>query len=265
MFIWEVARFPEGPPGTIDLIPRGQFSTAASALAFHPEGDVLAIGTLGLSLALVDLKDLKRVGNYYGHQGPVRALCFSPDGKTLASGGSETTVGLTRFDDVRKWLESGERPVGRIPRLMQGHLGDVQSLVFVRDGSSGQVEDLLMSTGQDEMLIRWRPSGRHPLAERVVETAGPLNCIAVAPDGTVAGAPTSQAPRATAFPPPVIRAGGLVRRTAHPDGIRSSSGTPTAGRRGNSPAPGRATRPRSGRWPSIPATAVSSRPARTVG
>src|SRR5688572_30724140 len=59
-----------------------------------------------------------------GHHARVLALCFSPDGQVLLTGGADRTI---RAWDVNSGTEI---------RSFAGHLGEIQHLSFVPDGES---------------------------------------------------------------------------------------------------------------------------------
>lgn len=66
----------------------------AGAVAFSPDGRLLAVGTVGegADLTIWELASGKVRGRYSGHRLGTQALAFSPDGKFLASGGADATV-----------------------------------------------------------------------------------------------------------------------------------------------------------------------------
>jgi len=59
-----------------------------------------------------------------GHAGKVRAVAFSPDGKTLASGGSDRMMKL--------W----DTQTGELKRTLIGHVAAVDTIFFSRDGKT---------------------------------------------------------------------------------------------------------------------------------
>ncbi|MFN4258928.1 MAG: WD40 repeat domain-containing protein [Gemmataceae bacterium] len=127
----------------------------ALALAFSPDGQTLASG---------GYDGLVRLWNVSGGQprefpsqpppaanqpapppNPVWALAFSPDGKTLALGGSNAVIYLVNPAD------------GKIIRPIPGHTGTITSLVFHPGGA------VLVSGSKDRTVRLWNPANGQAL------------------------------------------------------------------------------------------------------
>jgi RNA polymerase sigma factor (sigma-70 family) len=84
------------------------------SVAFSPDGNFLAAG-LDSDVCLWSLRTGREVHRFTGHRGAVASLVFTPDGKRLISGSSDTTALVWDLGAVRragraqpKELESGE-------------------------------------------------------------------------------------------------------------------------------------------------------------
>src|SRR5262249_4517841 len=104
-----------------------------SAVALSPDGQRLATATTGKGTGQIKVWDPKKpaepVWTRASHKGPadrhgVTALAFCPDGKQLASGGSDRTV--------RVWnlLEAKDKAVHEFA----GAAGPISALAFTPDG-----------------------------------------------------------------------------------------------------------------------------------
>jgi RNA polymerase sigma factor (sigma-70 family) len=144
----------------------------AGVLAFSPDGNLLATEGPNGTVAVCEAATGRELHRLPGHPaaGPPQpnkrvlwALAFSPNGKTLASGGVDHAVRLWDVAD------------GEQLRVLQGHQGTVKSVVFAADGRtllSGSVDQTVrlwdVATGQElrrydgrfEKGLGFSPDGR---------------------------------------------------------------------------------------------------------
>jgi WD40 repeat protein len=142
----------------------------ARAVAFSPDGQVLAVGGGGL-IHLCRARNGGVFRRFDRQEGRVQALAFSPDGRSLLSG----------HDDgkVRLW----EVATGKVRRSFGGHRTGIHGVTFSPDGrmvtaASGGYPD----RGDDTILI-WEASGGRAVG-RLEGHRNMVASVAFSPDGT---------------------------------------------------------------------------------
>jgi len=118
-------------------------------VAFSPDGETLASGYWDNRVIHVNTIILWDVSNpnkpsqiatLNGHDGSVSKVTFSPDGKTLASGGTDSTIILWDISNLTNPLQL---------TTLEGHDGSINSLAF------HQVRKILASGSSDNSIILW--------------------------------------------------------------------------------------------------------------
>ena len=111
------------------------FDTDANCFAFSPDSSTIATGSWRGELNLWDVASATHKAEFLGHLSGIFSVTFSPDGDTLASGGS---------DKLYLWdIGSGARKLS-----ITGHTDGVYSLAFSPDSKT-------LASGSSEQIRLW--------------------------------------------------------------------------------------------------------------
>jgi WD40 repeat protein/DNA-binding HxlR family transcriptional regulator len=151
--------------------------TQILAIAFSPDGRILATGDANGEVRLWQVADSKLLFICKGHMGWVHSVAFSPDGCILASGSSDQTVKLwdardgtylktltghnqrvrsVTFSPDGKILCSGSSDCtvrvwdvnsGECHKILSGHTGYIWSVAFSPDG-------IMLASGSDDQTVK---------------------------------------------------------------------------------------------------------------
>jgi WD40 repeat protein len=134
-----------------------------------------------------------------GHEGPVRGVAFSPDGKQMASCGADGTlrtwncvggadnvtvarIGNPSYGEGPRGKRSyhgrqaGSLSHGRLLETVEAHEGNANGVAFSRDGK-------LIATVGDDGYVRIWDAEAHRLRAELSASEGRLLCVVFSPDG----------------------------------------------------------------------------------
>ncbi|MCS7178850.1 MAG: CHAT domain-containing protein [Anaerolineae bacterium] len=143
-----------------------QYPDLVRTVAFSPNGEILAVGTLDARIYLWRFENSLPFCILPGHNGGVESVAFSPDGRILASGSVDGTIRLWRI------------PEGWPLCTLTGHSSAVKSVALSPTGG------ILASGSSDSTVRLWRIQDR--VLMRVLEGhKGAIRSVAFSPDGKV--------------------------------------------------------------------------------
>ncbi|MHC5012427.1 MAG: HEAT repeat domain-containing protein, partial [Planctomycetota bacterium] len=134
------------PPRTLVSAPDGP----AAAILFSPDGSRLATIDEDHAVSLVDPKTGRLLRRLVGHEEPIQAAAWSPDGRHLATGGGD----FMREDDTRVRVWNVE--TGTLEKILEAHPKEVTSIAYAPDGT------LLLTVDDEGLGVLWETQTWEP-------------------------------------------------------------------------------------------------------
>lgn len=154
-------------PAIPDIKPRAAVKALISALAYRPDGKLLALGTFQ-EVRLVEPESGKPVATLPGEVEDVRGVAFSPDGRLLAAAG-----GLpARSGEVKIWDVEKRAPL----RTLAGHTDCIYAVEFSPDGKT-------LATASYDKLIKVWDAGSGREIRTLKDHIDAVYALAFTPDG----------------------------------------------------------------------------------
>ncbi len=154
------------PDATGEIDPLESQSSPANAVAFSPNGQLIAFASADKTVVIWDVDANREVRRCIGHTASVWCVAFSPDGTRLLSGGKDATVRLWEVETAREL------------RRFDGHGDLVTSVAFSPNGRRA------LSAGFDHEAILWDLERGGRVAEFAFHDAAKyLHHVAFSPDG----------------------------------------------------------------------------------
>jgi len=156
--------------------PGNGHSSTVCSISFAPDGKILASGSGDNSIKLWDVRTGNLIKTIIGTQKSpsgrrldeirIKCIAFSPDGKTLASGGWDRTNALW---DVQ---------TGQLKAVFEEHTGDVNSVAFSPDGKT-------LATGSNDDSFKLWDLRTRKVKWSLKHKGGDVHAVAFSPDSKI--------------------------------------------------------------------------------
>ncbi len=167
-----------GEDGTVRLwsLPDGELlydvsvGSEISRVAFNSDDALIAVVDDGGRIHLLDGETLEVRAQIEAHASAVTALAFSPDGRTLVSGGEDDVIRVWSVDAL---LEQDAAE----PQVLTEHSNWVYALAYSPDGR------YLASGGFDHSIIVWDVNNDYVPVQRLTGHGDVVRTVQFSPDG----------------------------------------------------------------------------------